>query len=549
MSEQAILPLSNGTSMHTDALDMARISHQKYIVKQQKEDLEKAIEYYIEAIRNNSSVAEPYYRLASLLYKKGQITIESAIEQCKTAASLEPDNTNAHIYAGYFFAISGDYKSAQKEFKHALKSNLLKSARPRIFLSKLIKKEMAKEGITIGRLAKYLYYLLSGGALISFDSAVIKMALETLSDNLNVFSYRALGKVCELVKLYSAAYNTYSTGMMNTEHGEIFYKKMGDLSMHTKDILSGYKCYKEALKGSPDNREILLKLATLIQAAIPERLDEAIDYYNKLLEFNIDNDKIYYELGHIYLRKDDRLNAVSAFKLALGYNENNPYVNNSLAYAYVRFEMFDDAISYYQKAIQLNPDAKWTSIVCHALGAVYAEVKGNYDAAEATYQAGLVLDSKNYELMLALGDLHMIRGNVDKAIKTYCDAISIDPDNYLAYSKAGLALWEKDYIDESIVSFHKSIQLNPDFEIAQNNLGVVYLDGLGEAEEALKYFIGAIKLNPNYTLAYFNAGRAYQLLDETTKSAEYLQMALDLNQITHELNDDDINTRLYELFN
>ena len=454
MSEQAILPLSEGSQTRPSALDLARLSHQRYIVKQQNDDLENAIGYYIEAIRNDSTVAEPYYRLASLLYEKGQISLESAIEQCKAAVGLEPDNVNAHIYSGYFLAMSEDYKSAQKEFNYAIKSNALNSARPRLFLSKLIKREMNLEGATIGRMAKYLYYLLSGGVLLVCDGAAIRMMLETIADNVSVFSYKTFGETCEKAKMYSSAFKAYSNGMLKTEHGEVFYKKMGDLSMSQQDLLSGLECYKKALKVTPDNREVLLKLATLIQTSFPDRLNEAIDYYNRLLEFNIDNDKIYYELGHLYLRKDDKLNAVSAFKLALQYDDNNPYYNNSLAYAYVRIELYDDAIEYYQRAIKLNPDAKWTSIVCHALGAVYAEVKGNFEAAEATYQAGLVLDSTNYELLLSLGDLLMVKGDLDKAIRTYCDAITTDPDSFMAYAKAGLALWEKDYIEEAIIAFN-----------------------------------------------------------------------------------------------
>ena len=549
MSKQATLPQKEHSSAHLGPLDMARLAHQKYIVKQQAEDLEKAMSYYVEAIRNDSTLAEPYYRLASLMYEKGQITLDGAIEQCRTAIDLEPDNINAHIYAGYFLSMSEDYKSAQKEFNLAIKSGLFNTARPRLFLSKLIKREIGVEGATIQRLVKYLYYLLSGSLLLVCDTGAINMILETVSDNISVFSYRTMGETFEKAKMYATAHKAYLEGMNKTEHGDIFYKKLGDLSMTQQDLLSGFECYKKALRVTPDNREILLKLATLIQTSFPERLDEAIDYYNKLLEFNIDNDKIYYELGHIYLRKDDKLNAVSAFKLALAYNEENPYFNNSLAYAYVRAELYDDAIEYYQRAIKLNPDAKWTSIVCHALGAVYGEVKGNFDAAEATYQAGLVLDSTNYELVLSMGDLLMVKGELDRAIRTYCDGITLCPDNFLAYAKAGLALWEKDYIEEAIVSFHKSINLNPNFEISQNNLGVVYLDGMGSPKEALGYFLEAVRLNPNYTLAYFNAGRAYQALDECTKAAEYYQMALDLNEITQELPPDDIKSRLYDLFN
>ncbi|MBO6272541.1 tetratricopeptide repeat protein [bacterium] len=549
MSEQAMLPQVEQSDVQMSALDLARLAHQKYIVKQQADDLERAIGYYIEAIRNDSAKAEPYYRLASLMYEKGQISLDGAIEQCRTAVTLEPDNINAHIYAGYFLSMSEDYKSAQKEFNIAIKTGKFNTARPRLFLSKLIKREIWLEGLTLGRLAKYFYYLLSGSALLMCDIGAIRLALETISDNVSVFSYKTLGETFEKAKMFSTAQKAYTMGVAQTEHGDVFYKKLGDLSMSRQDLLSGLECYKKVLRVTPDNREVLIKLATLIQTSFPDRIDEAIDYYNRLLEFNIDNDKIYYELGHLYLRKDDKLNAVSAFKLALNYNDKNPYYNNSLAYAYVRAELYDDAIEYYQRAIKLNPDAKWTSIVCHALGAVYGEVKGNFEAAEATYQAGLVLDSTNYELLMSLGDLLMVKGDIDRAIRTYCDGITLDPENFMAYAKAGLALWEKDYVEEAIISFHKSINLNPNFEISQNNLGVVYLDGMGTPKEAVEYFVNAIKLNPNYTLAYFNAGRAYQALGENTKAAEYYQMAMDLNKITNELSEEDIKSRLYDLFN
>ena len=118
----------------------------------------------------------------------------------------------------------------------------------------------------------------------------------------------------------------------------------------------------------------------------------------------------------------------------------------------------------------------------------------------------------------------MASGDIDKAIRAYCDAIKLEPENYKAYSKAGLALWEKDFVEESIISYHKAINLNPEFDIAHNNLGVVYLDGIGEPAEALECFEKAIDINPNYTLAYFNAGRAAELLGQNTEAANYFQM-------------------------
>ena len=98
-------------------LEEARAAHENYLIKQQDADLEKAIEYYIDAIKVNPSISESYYRLASLLLMKGQISIEGALEQCHTALTLEPNNVNAHIYSGYFQCLNGNFEEAEKEFK------------------------------------------------------------------------------------------------------------------------------------------------------------------------------------------------------------------------------------------------------------------------------------------------------------------------------------------------------------------------------------------------------------------------------------------------
>ena len=526
-------------------LEEARAAHENYLIKQQDADLEKAIEYYIDAIKVNPSISESYYRLASLLLMKGQISIEGALEQCQTALTLEPNNVNAHIYSGYFQCLNGNFEEAEKEFKLAVSNSGKNSARPRLFLSKVLFSRIKNHDSSVKDVMKFLYYFLSGSMMIMWDCPSLKMFCKFLANDFSVFSYKTLGETFEKMKLFPSALEAYSKGLEKTSQGNLFYQKMGDLSLECNSI----ECYKKAYELNPSDREVLIKLATINQTYFPEKVDTTIDYYNTLLEFGIDMDKIYYELGHLYLNKSDKINAVSAFKLAQELNPENPYYNNSLAYAYIKAELYDDAIEYYQLAIKLNPDAEWTSIVCHALGAIYAEVKNNFDAAEATFNAGMVLDPKNVDIQLSLGDLYMAQGDLDKAIKTYCDAISVEPENYLTYAKTGLALWEKDYLEEAIVAFHKSIELNPEFEIAQNNLGVVYLDGIGDPKESIEYFKNAININPNYTLAYFNLGRAYQATGDKALAAEYYQMTMDLNKITEELSDKEIRERLYDLFN
>ncbi len=553
MSEQILTPPSAAQEREKSkkaqvALEKARIAHEKYLIRQDNNDLQEAITNYIDAVKFDPTIPESYYRLATLMWEQGQISINTAIDQCKTAVSLAPKNMNAHLYTGFFMKMAENYPEAMEEIKSAIKVGKFKSARPRLVLSQTILQKINSENGTAADYMQFLYYFLSGSLMLAWDRPSLKMFYKNISDDLSVFTFNTVGKFLEKFKLYPIAENIYKKAITETNHGQIFYSKMGDLALKNHEIDLTVDCYKKVLEANPMNREVLVKLATVLQTYFPENTDETIECYERLLQFDIDTAQIYYELGHLYLKKEDKINSISAFKLALERDIENPFYNNSLAYAFSKAELYDDAIEFYQKAIAINPDNEWTAIVCQALGAIYGEIKGNIEAAVATYQAGIILDPNNYELHISLGDIHMAEYDLDKAIRAYCDAILLNPDDYRGYFKAGTALWEKDYIEEALVAYHKAVELNPENAYAQNNLGILYLDGLGDAEEALEYFEEAIALNADYTLAYFNAGRASQMLDFTNDAANYYQMAIDLNKITNELDEEDIRRRLHKLF-
>ncbi len=554
MSEQVLMPNMSGAvnsqyrQKAQDYLEKARFAHEKYLMGKKNTDLQEAIDCYIDAVKYDPSIPETYYRLASLMWEQGQISINSAIEQCQTAVSLSPQSVNAHLYTGYFMQISHDYQSAQNEYQKAIHISGINSGRSRMIMSQSILDKINTVNGNFSDYIRFLYYFLSGSVMLAWDRTTIKMFYKNIASDMSVFSYSTVGKFLEQFKMYKNANNVYKNAIEKTPHREYFYQRMGDLALRNKDVELTAQCYRNVLEENPLNREVLIKLASILQTYFPENTEEAIDCYEKLLEFDIDKAQIYYELGHLYLGKEDKLNSISAFKLAVENDPENPFYNNSLGYAYAKAQLYDDAIEHYQKAISLNPDPEWTSIVCQALGAIYAGEKGNVDAAVSTYQAGIILDPNNYDLYIALGDIYMADYDLDKAIHSYCDAVTLNPEEERGYTKLGVALWEKDYLEEALVAYHKAIEINPNNEYSQNNLGILYLDGLEDAEESLEYFEAAIALNPNYTLAYFNAGRASQKMGFTNDAAHYYQMAIDLNKLTDELDEEDIRTRLHSLF-
>ena len=529
-------------------LEKARIFHERYLLRSNSSDLESAVNYYIQAIKQDPKIPETYYRLASLMFENGQISLDSAIEQCKLAINIDPSNTNAHIYTGYFLKLARDFEEAEKEFKNAIDLSPLNAARPRLILATLLYEKINNVKPSLVDFIRMVYYACSGCLSVLWDFASLKMLYKNISDDALVFLYKSYGGFLEKIKNSSLAVATYDVAAENTGRDEYFYNKIGDICIkeHAPEI--ALEAYKKVLQSNPYDRTALIKLATLIQTHFPDNQDDAIDCYTKILEIEPDNDKVYYELGHLYLQKNDSLPAVNAFSMALEKDEENPFYHNSMAFALVQLEQYDDAIEHYQKAININPDPYWTSIVCQALGSVYLEIKHNYEAAIVLYQTASVLNPDSEESQIAIGDTYFSIDEFDNAIKAYCDAIKINPENAKAYCKCGMALWEKDYTEEAIVAYHKAIALNPEYAIAYNNLGVIYLDDIGNVNEAADLFSKAIKCNENYTLAFFNLGRCYALLGENTKAAKFFQKSLDLNAVSRDLDDDDIKFRLHKLF-
>lgn len=542
------LALSDTEYEALEALEEARLYHEKYLLHSEVKDLNLAIDYYIKAVKLNPNIPETYYRLANLLYENGQISLEGAIEQCKAAIKVAPGKPDAHLYTGYFMTLAGRYIEANYEFETAIKLDPVGSARARITLAQSIIREANIEDVGLKNKIKAIYYLTTGTLMSAWNLPTLKMVLKNFKENLSVLAFGLKAETYIGTKNVSKAIETYDIAAEKTGCNEIFYTKMGDICIKNEAPEIALDSYKKVIKANPYNREVLVKIATVIQTYFKEHIDEAVECYNRLLEIEPENSQIYYELGHIYLDKNEMMNAANAFKLALKYDKNNAFIYNSLAYAYVQLGLVDEAIENYKNAININPDNEWTAIVAQALGTIYLEIKNNPEAAIAMYQTGLVLNPDSADIYISMGDAFAKSGDNDMAIKHYCDAIKVDEHCFEGYTKCAMALWNNNYLEEAIIAYNKALKICPESEIVYNNLGVIYLDGIGNIEFALKCFEHAYDIDNEYTMAVFNLGRVHQKLGNVTLAAEFYNDAKELNKTTHDLDEKEIVERIFSLF-
>ena len=376
----------------------------------------------------------------------------------------------------------------------------------------------------------------------------LKMLYKSVEEDVKFLSYKLRGAMQVKFKNYDKALKIYEDAVKKTGKEDVFYSEIADLLLKKGNHAQACKYYKNAIKASPCNIILWVNLVKILQTYYKDNTDELMHCYDNMIELEPDNAALYHELGYLYLKTDEKFSAANAFKRAVELESNNAFYYNSYAYALMQLEDYDGAIMQYQNAIRLNPDNEWTSIVAQALGAIYYEVKSNVDAAMIAYQTAIAFNPSNADAFVAIGEIHQEKNNLASAIKNYCEAIRINPAISKAYCNMGLALWEKGYADEAIIAYQKATVLDPDHAIAFNNLGVIFLDEKQKPLDALVQFTQAIEANPNYVPAYYNKGRAYNALNNKIQAAKYYQMAIDINKFTNEIDESEVENRLYDLF-
>ena len=524
-------------------LEMATKFHQEFLLKSSGEDLMNAINCYIESIKENPDEPSAYYRLAVLMYENKQIGIDGAIEQCRRAVQLDENNPDARMYLGYFLSIKGKKEEAKEELKKAVKLSPKNNSRTKFMMAL----ELLEKG-NIFNTAKGMYYIIQASMTSLFDKAAIRMFLRSILTDIKYIQYNAMGKILEKFKFDKDAYQVYSNALDETKNAPEFYEKMAKIAIKKHRPTVALQCYENASKLSNNHPEKLINAIEFMQEAYKKKIDELIDYYNLLVVKLPEFSRPYYELGHLYLKKEDYINASNAFRMALDYDKENPFYLNSLAFTYVQLEQYNTAIELYKKAIDKNPDNEWTSVVAQALAAIYYKINNDYEAAITVLEYALTLTKDKGPIYTLFGDIYFDDNNMDLSIKYYNMALLDGIKDPKMYSRLAMAYWEKNSIQDAIDCYNLAIETDINYDIAHNNLGVIYLDNIKDYERALSCFVNAVDLNPSYMLAHFNLGRCYAELNRKVEAATEFQKAIDLNRIHPEIDEEIIQEKLYKLF-
>lgn len=218
--------------------------------------------------------------------------------------------------------------------------------------------------------------------------------------------------------------------------------------------------------------------------------DKAIEEYRKALGvglYHLHNyGALYYNLGTALVYKGRLNEALENFNKGIQYDSNDPTIYYNRALVYVGLGNSNSALADYNEAIRLNP--RYAKALNNR-GVLLEEI-GKLDEALADYTKAIEIDPTFYQAYLIRGAVYSRRGDYEKAISDFTRTIMLMPGNAEGYNHRGFAFYKRGEYDKALRDFETALKLNSLYPEAYYNRGQVLL-AQGRAAEAQQSFQNA----------------------------------------------------------
>uniref|UniRef100_A0A7C6EGG9 Tetratricopeptide repeat protein n=1 Tax=candidate division WOR-3 bacterium TaxID=2052148 RepID=A0A7C6EGG9_UNCW3 len=289
--------------------------------------------------------------------------------------------------------------------------------------------------------------------------------------------------------------------------------------------------YLKALQYDPTAKEVYLSLASAFYRI--REFDKGIEYASKGLAFVRDSSEFYGLIAAGYIGKGDLKSAVSIYEKIKILKPSDPEIVQTIALLY---EGLGDLNSALKTLIEF-PDSLKNVDIYNRLGTLAGKLRNhpdaikyyrqayNYDTTNVLALIGIgtgfdILNVKDsaiyyYELALKYSDSNDLRKRLidlygdteqyEKIIKTAREILGVDYYDAYVRRSLGFALYKSGLFDEALSEFLISAGLNPRDDYSRFYIARINLEQrrYDEAEKAIE---DAIKINPDFTELWVYAG-------------------------------------------
>jgi tetratricopeptide (TPR) repeat protein len=205
-------------------------------------------------------------------------------------------------------------------------------------------------------------------------------------------------------------------------------------------------------------------------------------------------------LGVFLLKANDLEKAEPHFEQAVRIKKNYPEALMNVGLCRERSGLTNEAIGYYERAIQIQPSA----LAYYNLANMLSK-QGELEKAQKNYRSALELKAEFPEALYNYGALLAREGRVDEAAKNYAEALKLRPDFVEVHLSYGALFAAQQKWNEAIAEFNAALRNDPSNANIHYNLGAAYR-AKGELDEATKHYAEACRLRPDDAEARENLG-------------------------------------------
>lgn len=439
---------------------------------QKGEILESLESIWVEKVKENPQDASAHMNLGVVLQKKGDL--DGAMREYKIAESITPNNITTRLNIGTLY-------QAQKNYSYALRAyDTILQVKPDHVLAHYYKGTALKE-------------------------------MNNLNEAINEFS-----QVLQLDPKNAMAKDALFETVM--------------LFPNQEDILNALFNYA---KNNPTDSVAQYKFAYYLHSI--NRVDEALEYYNKTISADPTYIDAYVNIANIYKDKNQSDLAISTLKSALGVMPDNKQISDLIANI-----DSDAATQRYNNALKMHTDGKYKEAIEEYkkiiaisepnsdlylnLGAAYQALNDTTNAMQA-YNKAISTDSKNATAYYYLGTVYSQQNDNDNALKNYKKAYELDPKNDAAKQaivqakkqingkllEKGIAQYNEGKYKEALLTLNTVLIYDSTNADAYYQRGMIN-DAIKKLPLAISDYALAVKYDPELAMAYYAMAADYDVL-------------------------------------
>lgn len=516
---QSIKILNDLIEKHPD-LTVARMHLGIFLVAQGKKEEAKAV--FEKAIALDPKAVDAYKSLASYYLSNGNAA--KAEELVKAGVAANPSSLEAHQVLAEFLVSRGRFAEAEPEFKQvvtldknslrsrtALASFYLTAQRPEdaknVFRQMIADKPEYKP-------ARYeLAEILFRQGKVEEASAVVDDILKLNPKDAGGLVLRARVELEHkepqkaIPDLEAAQKSDPNIPMVQYMFG-IAYMQLGNSER-------AQNSFEQALAINPEFTKAQLALGEMMQNR--GQFDAALKYAEQVLAPNREpnNPAALLLAASAQAAKGSTVEAKARLDKFMQLAPNSPEGPMRLGLVALKDKKYDQALTYFEKALQMDPDnqqaingevaaymaqnkndkaiervksqiaKKETGPLYYSLGKIYFAMK-KMPEAEAALKKSLELAPSNSEVMVMLGTLYAQGGNLDKALAQYQAATAAKPKDANLWTVYGMLQDSAGKPADARKSWEKALSVNPNAGLAANNLAWVLSEDGQDMDRALE---------------------------------------------------------------